>query len=196
MGKMSDLSIAVFVSGRGTNLQSLIDAARQDYFTGQITAVISNNSGAFALERAAKEQIANYHISNKRYPGNGQFVNKIKEVLEIQKVNLIVLAGYMKLLPSEIVKQYKNRIINIHPALLPKYGGKRMYGMNVHKAVIESDDKISGATVHFVDEIFDHGVILIQRAVPVLPDDEAETLAARVLKVEHAILPDAVRMFQ
>lgn len=196
MGKMSDLSIAVFVSGGGTNLQSLIVAAKQNYFNGRISAVISNNSGAFALERAVKEQIANYHISKKRYPGNGQLVNKIKEALEEHKVNLIVLAGYMKLLPPEIVKQYKNRIINIHPALLPKYGGEGMYGINVHKAVIDSGDNISGATVHFVDEIFDNGVILIQRAVPVLPDDDAETLAARVLKVEHAILPDAVRMFQ
>ncbi len=193
---MSDLSIAVFVSGGGTNLQSLIDAANQDYFTGKITAVISNNSGAFALERAAKEHIANYHISKKQFPGNEQLVYKIKEVLEKHKVNLIVLAGYMKLLPPAIVKQFKNRIINIHPALLPKYGGKGMYGMNVHKAVIESGDNVSGATVHFVDEIFDNGVILIQRTIPVMQEDNAETLAARVLKIEHVILPETVRMFQ
>lgn len=115
--------------------------------------------------------------------------------MDEHKVNLIVLAGYMKLLPIEIVRKYRNRILNIHPALLPKYGGKGMYGMNVHNAVIESGDRISGATVHFVDEIFDHGVILIQRTVPVLPEDDPESLATRVLEVEHQILPNAVSMF-
>ena len=101
----------------------------------------------------------------------------------------------MKLLPIEIIKRYRSRIINIHPALLPKYGGQGMYGINVHKAVIEAGDTISGATVHFVDEIYDHGAILIQRTVPVLPGDDPESLAARVLEVEHRILPQAVGMF-
>ncbi len=192
---MPKLSIAVFASGGGTNLQSLIDASMKGAFDGTITAVISNNSGVFALERARKANIAAYHISGKKFPERNLFVSEILKALEKHNINLIILAGYMKLLPLEVVRKYRNRILNIHPALLPKYGGKGMYGMNVHKAVIESGDKISGATVHFVDEIFDHGVILIQRTVPVLPDDDPETLAARVLKIEHKILPAAVSMF-
>jgi phosphoribosylglycinamide formyltransferase-1 len=192
---MPRLSIAVFASGGGTNLQSLIDASNKGVFDGRIAAVISNNSGAYALERARKAGIADYHISGVTIPEKERFASEILRTLENHKVNLIVLAGYMKLLPVEVVRKYKNRILNIHPALLPKYGGKGMYGMNVHKAVIESGDKISGATVHFVDEIFDHGVILIQRTAPVLPDDDPESLAARVLHVEHYILPEAVSMF-
>lgn len=192
---MPKLSIAVFASGGGTNLQALIDASRRGVFDGEIAAVISNNSGAYALERAKQAGIASYHISGGKFPEIGQLTAEILRALENHKVNLIVLAGYMKLLPVEVVRKYKNRILNIHPALLPKYGGKGMYGMNVHRAVIESGDKISGATVHFVDEIFDHGVILIQRTVPVLPGDDPETLAARVLEVEHKILPQAVSMF-
>lgn len=192
---MPKLSIAVFASGGGTNLQSLIDSSKEGVFDGEITAVISNNSGAYALDRARNAGIATYHISGKKYPERDRFVDEILKNLEKYNINLIVLAGYMKLLPIEVVRKYRNRILNIHPALLPKYGGKGMYGINVHKAVIKSGDKISGATVHFVDEIFDHGVILIQRTVPVLPGDDPETLAARVLKVEHKILPEALSMF-
>jgi phosphoribosylglycinamide formyltransferase-1 len=192
---MPDLSIAVFASGGGTNLQSLIDASIKGTFGGRISAVISNNSGAYALERAGNAGIATYHISGKKFPEKERFVGELLRALENHEVNLIVLAGYMKLLPVEVVRKYRNRILNIHPALLPKYGGKGMYGMNVHKAVIESGDRISGATVHFVDEIFDHGVILIQRTAPVSAEDDPESLAAKVLKVEHKILPAAVSMF-
>lgn len=193
---MPDLSIAVFASGGGTNLQSLIDASKKDVLGGRISAVISNNSGAYALERAGNAGIATYHISEKKFPEKERFVGELLRTLENHEVNLIVLAGYMKLLPVEVVRKYRNRILNIHPALLPKYGGKGMYGMNVHKAVIESGDRISGATVHFVDEIFDHGVILIQRTVPIAPDDDPDSLAAKVLEVEHKILPAAVSMFE
>ena len=192
---MPKLSIAVFASGGGTNLQSLINASRQGSIHGKLAAVISNNSGAYALERARKSGIAGYHISGKKYPDKEIFANTMLETLHRHEINLIVLAGYMKLLPVEVVRKFKDRIINIHPALLPKFGGKGMYGMNVHKAVIESGDEISGATVHFVDEIFDHGTNLIQRTVPVFSDDNPETLAARVLEVEHKILPEAVSMF-
>lgn len=192
---MSDLSIAVFASGGGTNLQALIDAVKSGRLRGGIGAVISNNSGAFALERALREHIPAYHVSGKLYPEKNQFLSKMSEILDRNGTNLIVLAGYMKLLPVEIVREYRSRIINIHPALLPKYGGKGMYGINVHKAVLESGDKMSGATVHLVDEIYDHGAILIQRKVPVMPDDTPETLAARVLTVEHRILPEAAGMF-
>jgi phosphoribosylglycinamide formyltransferase-1 len=192
---MPDLSIAVFASGGGTNLQALIDASKSGVLNGRVAAVISNNSGAYALERARNENIPAYHISSKVYPERTEFVSRLFEVFDENNINLVVLAGYMKLVPIEVVKRYRSRIINIHPALLPKYGGKGMYGINVHRAVIESGDKISGATVHIVDEIYDNGAILIQRTVPVLPDDTPESLAARVLKVEHRILPEAAAMF-
>jgi len=189
------LKIAVFASGGGSNLQALIDSSNKGDLPGDIVAVISNNSTAFALTRAADSNIPGYHLSGKTHPDPAAYLKALSEILESNKANMIVLAGYMKLLPPEIVRRFRNRIINIHPALLPKFGGKGMYGINVHKAVIESGERISGATVHFVDEIYDHGVVLIQRTVPVLPSDDPETLAARVLEVEHRILPMAAGMF-
>ncbi len=192
---MSRLTLAVFASGGGSNLQALIDGAKSGVHCGRMGVVISNNSKSLALTRAQNENIPAYHISGKTIPDPGQFADKIRDVLETHGVNLIVLAGYMKLLPLPIIRLYRSRIINIHPALLPKYGGQGMYGINVHKAVLASGDKLSGATVHFVDEAYDSGPILIQRTVPVLPGDDPETLAARVLKVEHLILPQAVSMF-
>jgi phosphoribosylglycinamide formyltransferase-1 len=192
---MPELSIAVFASGGGSNLQSLVDFVKAGRISGRVNAVISNNSNAFALKRAQNDNIASYHISAKTYPDPQEFTTQLDSVFACHSINLIVLAGYMKLLPLEIVRRYKGRIINIHPALLPKYGGKGMYGLNVHKAVIEAGDKTSGATVHFVDEVYDHGAIIIQRVVPVLSNDTPETLAARVLEIEHRILPEAVSLF-
>lgn len=192
---MTNLSIAVFASGGGSNLQALIDAAKTGKICGCVNAVISNNSSAFALKRAESEHIAAYHISNKRYPDQTVLLTELESILDGHSINLIVLAGYMKLLPIEIVRRYKGRIINIHPALLPKFGGKGMYGINVHKAVIEAGERYTGATMHFVDEVYDNGAIIIQRTVPVLRDDTPETLAARVLEIEHQILPQAVSLF-
>ena len=193
---MCRLKIAVFASGGGTNLQTIIDGSKTNIFDGEVAAIISNNSKSFALERARRAEIADYHISGFKYPDQVDFDEAIFNVMDKHSINLIVLAGYMKLLPEKLVERFKNRIINVHPALLPKYGGKGMYGMNVHEAVIKSGEKISGATVHFVNERFDEGNIIIQRTVPVLPDDSPDTLAARVLTVEHQVLPDAVSMFR
>jgi len=189
------LKLAVFVSGGGTNLQALIDACRSGSIDAEIKAVISNNSKAYGLQRAKNAGIDTFHISKVIYPDSDKLAAAILDVLEQFDIDLIVLAGYMKLLPSVIVNKYHGRIINIHPALLPKYGGKGMHGINVHKAVIESGDKYSGATVHLVDEQYDKGAILIQKRVPVKDDDTPESLAARVLKVEHEILPEAVSLF-
>jgi len=193
--QMAKLRIAVFASGGGTNLQALLDSAARGDIEGAICAVISNNSGAFALERARNANIAAYHVSFKKYPEHSGFVKALNDIFDNHTINLIALAGYMKLLPVEIIRRYRSRIINIHPALLPKYGGMGMYGINVHKAVLNSGDKVSGATVHFVDEAYDHGPILIQRTVPVEPGDTPEALAARVIEIEHRILPEAVNMF-
>lgn len=189
------LKLAVFASGGGTNLQALIDACRLKAVDAVIMAVISNNSKAFALERAKKAGINTFHISRKKYPDENEYIQTIVNVLTKHNIDLIVLAGYMKLLPGVVVKKYYGRIINIHPALLPRFGGKGMYGLNVHKAVLQAGEKYSGASVHIVDEKYDHGPILIQRRVPVLLNDTPETLAARVLEVEHKILPMAVSLF-
>ena len=189
------LKLAAFISGGGTNLQALIDNCQSGEIEAEVKAVISNNSKAYGLERARKAGIETFHISNFVYPDNNDFVQAIMDILEKHQIDLIVLAGYMKMMPQEIIKKYHGKIINIHPALLPKYGGKGMYGINVHKAVIEAGDTVSGATVHLVDEKYDTGPILVQRQVPVLPDDTPETLAARVLEIEHQILSAAVSLF-
>lgn len=190
------LRLAVFVSGGGTNLQALIDACRSRAIDAEIAAVVSNNSKAYGLERARKAGIPAFHISKVRYSAADQYLSAIRQVLRDGEVGLIVLAGYMKLLPPEVVRAYYGRIINIHPALLPKYGGKGMYGMNVHQAVLAAGEKFSGATVHIVDERYDQGPILIQRRVPVEKGDTPDTLAARVLQVEHQILPLAVALYR
>jgi len=189
------LRITVFVSGGGTNLQAVIDFTRKNADKAVVAAVISNNSRAFALQRAASAEIPAYHISRATIPDENGYCAAIMEILAVHRTNLIVLAGYMKLLPAEIVRNFYGRIINIHPALLPKYGGPGMYGEHVHRAVLAAGEKYSGATVHMVDEKYDHGPILIQRRVPVMPDDTPESLAARVLQVEHQILPEAVGLF-
>lgn len=189
------LRLAVFASGGGSNLQAIIDACGNGQLDAKVETVISNNSNAFALMRAKDAGIATYHISQKKYPDYDDYLALLMMVLQRHDVELIILAGYMKLLPHEIIDHYFGRVINIHPALLPKYGGPGMFGRNVHEAVLTAGDKYSGATVHMVDSKFDHGPILIQRRVIVNPDDTPETLAARVLEIEHKILPETISLF-
>jgi len=184
--------IAVFISGGGTNLQSLINAAESGKVSGRIVLVISSREDAYGLERARKAGIDTFVYIVKKYSSKDAAHKDLLEMLEQYDVEYIALAGYLKLLPAPLVKRYKSRITNIHPALLPKYGGTGMYGHRVHEAVLASGDKESGATVHLVDEIYDHGRILLQGKVPVKPDDTPDTLAARVLEVEHRIYPEAL----
>jgi phosphoribosylglycinamide formyltransferase 1 len=189
------LRLAVFASGNGTNLQAVLDSCDSKQIKALVVAVISNNSNAFALNRAQMAGIDGFHISQKKYPNPDECLRQIETVLANKRINLIVLAGYMKLLPAEIVDRYYGRIINIHPALLPKFGGPGMYGANVHQAVLKAGEQYSGATVHIVDSKFDHGPILIQRRAPVLVDDTPDSLAARILEIEHRILPQAVALY-
>ncbi len=181
--------IAVFLSGGGTNLQSLIDATRAGILHADIALVISSSPKAYGLERAKLENIEGMVFSAKKFESEDAAGAHLLEIFRQRDIAYLVLAGYLKLLPSEVVRQYQGRIVNIHPALLPKYGGKGMYGHFVHEAVIANKENESGVTVHLVDEIYDHGRILEQVRVPVEPGDTPETLAARILVQEHRLYP-------
>lgn len=191
---MVKLRLGFLASHGGSNMQSIIDSINSGNLDAEAAVIISNNSNSGAMERAEKEGIPHYHISGKTHPGDGGEDTAIVDALKKHDVNLVVLAGYMKKAGPKLLTEFKGRILNIHPALLPKYGGKGMYGMFVHEAVIKAGEKFSGPTVHLVDEKYDHGRILLQREVTVDPGDTPETLAARVLKEEHKIYPEVIRM--
>ncbi len=190
---MGKLKLGFLASHNGSNMQAIIDAIKQGRLDAEARVVISNNSQAFALERARREGIPCYHISSKHYPNEEDLDQAIVDTLKKYEVDIVVLAGYMKKVGSRVLNHFKNRVLNIHPALLPKFGGKGMYGMNVHKAVLEAGEKFSGCTVHLVDEIYDHGRILGQAVVPVEPNDTVESLAQRVLEQEHKLYPEILQ---
>lgn len=190
------MNICVLASGRGSNLESVINSQKQGKIKSRIAVVISNNSNSNALNIARTNQIPAIHLSRVRFESDSQYAEAFLNILKEHAVDLIVLAGYMKLLPLGVVKTYKNRIINIHPALLPDFGGKGMYGMFVHEAIIKKGVKFSGATVHIVDEVYDNGPIVLQEKVEVLENDTPETLQKRVLEIEHKILPEAIKLFE
>ena len=187
--------IAVLCSGGGTNLQALIDAQEAGKIDGKIVLVLSNASKAYALERARKHGIEAKFISKKQLGSDVAFNYAILAELRRVRAELVVLAGYLPIVGEQIVRAYEHRIINIHPALIPAFCVPGMYGHHVHEAVLAYGAKISGATTHFVDEQVDHGGVIMQESVPVLEDDTPDTLAARVLTVEHRILPESVRLF-
>lgn len=184
--------LAVFISGGGSNLQSLIDASKAERLSAEVVLVVSNKANAYGLERARNEGIDTFVYNPKNYRTRKEAHSDLMEMLEDYRVEYIALAGYLKLLPEPVVRKFQGRITNIHPALLPKYGGKGMYGHYVHEAVIKAGDKESGVTIHLVDEIYDNGRILMQGKVPVLPGDDPEKLAARVLEMEHKIYPEVL----
>ena len=190
------LNIAVFASGRGSNLQAILDAIKEGKIRNtQIVVVISNNSEAGALSIARENNIPALHLSRKYFESDESFNGAILYKLQEYKVNFIVLAGYMKKIDRSIIRAFKNRMLNIHPALLPEFGGKGMYGIYVHEAVIASGARVSGATIHVVDEEYDHGPIVMQKTVTVAPNETGETLAAKVSIVEHEIYPEVIRLF-
>lgn len=189
------LNIAVFASGRGSNFNALHNAINDQHIAARIVVVISNNSDSGALNLARAFQIPAIHLGQKQFPSNELFTAKLLETLESFKVGLIVLAGYMKKLDPLLIARFKNRIINVHPALLPAFGGHGMYGHFVHEAVIAAGVKKTGATVHCVDEEYDHGPIVLQESIDVSPHDSAESIAEKVLRIEHQLLPKAVALF-
>lgn len=190
------LNLCVFASGSGSNLLAIIEAGKSGYISSQVVLVVSNNSASGALETAKKYNIPAYHLSQKLFTTEFEFESHVLDLLKEHKVDLILLAGYMKKLSSSVVKQYSGRILNIHPALLPKYGGKGMYGIHVHEAVIAANEKVTGATVHFVNEVYDSGEIVLQKLVKVNPDDDAISLQKRVLETEHKLYPEAIKLFE
>ena len=187
--------IAVFVSGGGSNFIAIHRQIIQGNILGKIVMVFSNNPNCGAIKFAEENSIPIFIINAARYPNahtRDEFL--LKTCLKAE-IDLICLAGFMKMLPQNIVKHYECRILNIHPGLLPEFGGKGFYGMRVHEAVINTGKRESGATVHFVDEIYDHGPIILQKKVEVMETDTPESLAARVLKLEHELFPEVVKAF-
>jgi phosphoribosylglycinamide formyltransferase-1 len=189
------LNIAVFASGRGSNFEALYHALKKDNSPARIVMVLSNNSQSGALALARSFNIPAFHISQRQFTSSETFNEKIVELLRLHAVNFVVLAGYMKKIDVSIVRAFHNRIINIHPALLPKFGGEGMFGMHVHEAVIAAGEKFSGATVHYIDEEYDRGDVIDQETVSIDEHETAETLAAKVLRAEHVLLPRVVKKF-
>ena len=186
------MNIAVFASHGGSDLQAIIDACKSNRLNAQVCTVISNNSGSLALARARNNGIAAYHFSQKTIKDPNALEDAILNALKKHETELIFLAGYLKKLGDKVLAAYEGRIFNIHPSLLPKYGGKGMYGINVHTAVIAAKEKETGITIHRVNNEYDAGEIIAQRKVPVLEGDTPEILAARVLKEEHVFIVDVL----
>ncbi|MCX5783264.1 MAG: phosphoribosylglycinamide formyltransferase, partial [Elusimicrobia bacterium] len=189
------MNIAVFISGGGSNLQALIDACEAGRIDGKIKLVISSKEGAGGLERAKKHNVEAQVVSLKNFASADEMDAHLTKLCKDRKVDLICLAGYMVKVGPSLIKAYPNAILNIHPALLPNFGGKGFYGEKVHEAVIKSGAKVSGCTVHLVNGEYDRGPIILQRSVPVFNGDTAHTLAERVLEQEHIAYPQAVKFF-
>lgn len=189
--------IAVFVSGGGTNLQALIDADKAGKLgNGKITLVVASKPGVYAIERAAKAEIPSVVLARKDYDSIAAYTKALADTVEEAGIDLIVLAGFMTIIDAQLYDRYPNRILNVHPALIPSFCGKGYYGLHVHEAALAKGVKVSGATVHFVTPECDAGPIVLQKAVEVLDDDTPESLQKRIMEqAEWKILPEAVRLF-
>ena len=179
------ITLGVMASHAGTNLQAIIDACEDDRIYGSVSVVISNNSRSRTFERARKSGINAIHLSSRTHPEPGELQSAIRQVMKKHDVDLVVLAGYMRKIGLAVLEAFPNRVINSHPALLPKYGGKGMYGDYVHSAVLNAGDKESGITIHLVDTEYDQGPTVSQIKIPVLPRDTVDSLRSRVQRKEH-----------
>jgi len=191
------IKIAVLVSGGGTNLQALIDANKKGSFNNaELSLVISSVAGVYALDRAKEAGIKTMTIERKKYDNINDFDSELVKALSENNTDLVILAGFLSVLGAQVLKKYENKILNVHPSLIPSFCGKGFYGLKVHKAALEKGVKITGATVHLVNEEVDGGKIILQKAVEVKKDDTPETLQQRVMReAEWVILPQAVAMF-
>lgn len=186
------MNIAVFASHGGSDLQAIIDGCKQDKLNAKVALVISNNGDSMALERAKNENIPAYHMSAKKYGSEDVLADELLKVLFEYNIDMIFLAGYMRMLHVSILTKYNNRVFNIHPAMLPKFGGRGMYGMNVHTAVIDAKETETGVTIHRVNAEYDSGDIVAQTKVAVSPNDTPDSLATRVLEREHTFLVEVI----
>jgi phosphoribosylglycinamide formyltransferase 1 len=189
------MNIAVFASGRGSNFEEILKAIDSGLLPARVVLLLSNRSDAGALDLARSHGIPVLHLSRRQCPSDEDFAHRMLAALQEHHAEFIALAGYIKRIPPPVLERYANRIVNIHPALLPFFGGDGMYGHFVHEAVLASGMKISGATVHLVDEEYDHGTILLQKSVEIEQGETAETLAQKVLNVEHEIFPFVLKAF-
>ena len=191
------INIAVMVSGhgRGSNLQAIIDACKDGRITGRVGVVIGTKVDAPAMDRTRENGVPAVEVRPKEFATDEEYAARILEVLAQHEVDLLCLAGYMRILPSEVVSAYRSRIMNIHPALIPLFCGEGMYGEHVHQAALDYGVKVSGCSVHFVDEEYDTGSIILQKTVPVEEGDTPESLAARILVQEHKAYPEAIQLF-
>ena len=189
------VKIGVLISGGGTNLQAIIDNIENGCINGKIQLIISNRKDAYGLERGKKAGIESLYVNPKNFTNTDEYNLRLIKEFKDRDVDLVVLAGYLKILSSEFIQEFRNRIINIHPSLIPSFCGDGYYGERVHKAVLDYGCKVTGATVHFVDEGTDTGPIILQRCVEVEDDETVQSLQKKVLKVEHEILVNAVRLY-
>ncbi len=183
------LSLVVLISGGGSNLQAIIDAIKNNSLDAKIKAVISNQAAAAGLDRAARENITSHIVEHKSYPSRETFDRAMIQLIDAHQADLVVLAGFMRILSKTFIEHYQHRLINIHPSLLPKYKG-----LNTHQQALRNNDTVHGASVHYVNHELDSGPIVIQSKIPVLTADTVKTLAARVLLVEHQIYPTVIQM--
>jgi phosphoribosylglycinamide formyltransferase 1 len=186
------MNLGFLASHNGTDMQAVIDACKNGVLKACPAVIISNNSESGALMRAKTEGIPHYHMSRQTHPASEELDTAILNALVLNKVDLVILAGYMRKPGPRTIKYYRGRMINIHPALLPKYGGEGMYGIQVHQAVLAAGEKETGVTIHLVDENYDHGKIIAQTRIPVLPGDTPEILSERVLGKEHIFLVETI----
>jgi len=188
------IRIACFASGRGSNFRNIHHHIKEGYLSARIVLFVTNNPSAPALSYAVEQGIPSHVLSVKSIPDSREYVNKMLGLLQSEEVEWIVLAGYMKKIPEAVVDAYRYRIVNIHPALLPFFGGKGMYGMHVHEAVYQSGMQVSGVTVHFVTEEYDEGPIIYQEAVSIRECRSPQEVAEKVLRVEHRVYPQALKL--
>lgn len=195
MSEKKALRLVAFASGGGSNVRAIHTNIVAGKLNAELVGVISNNSTCGALELARLHNIPAFHLSRIQFDSSKDFEEKLLKILADLQTDMVILAGYMKMMPEAVVRAYKNKMLNIHPALLPSFGGKGLYGHFVHEAVLDYGCKVSGVTVHLVDAEYDTGAPVLQRCVTVENDDTPETLAARVLKEEHKIYSDAIQLF-
>jgi phosphoribosylglycinamide formyltransferase-1 len=185
--------IAVFASGRGSNFAAILEQIELGNIQAQVRCVLSDHVSPPVFDIAREHRIPTHWVSRKQFSDAADYARFLIDLLESYGVELVILAGYLKLIPAPLVARFRHAIVNIHPALLPNFGGKGYYGLKVHEAVIHSGVKVTGVTVHLVDEHYDNGQVIAQEKVAVLSDDTPETLAQRVLEVEHRLYPEVVR---